>query len=226
MKVRIRPEIGLLVGLGLVVGTIGVEVAMGQLREARQEATASRNDSVRDRNPPPQRRPAQPRPATTGTEDALPLGSQAPDFKLADMDGRTRSLSEFRGNTTVLAFFCGCGRCAIMAQLLGNMEELIAGKKPQNVAVASIKPSLLPQWQENTGFKAVFLPEVKKGPVVTQYRGEPCPRVYVIDPDLRIRHVTPTPREDRPASDILNPLARALGSAWVNGQSPGAPPRG
>ncbi|HTE20811.1 MAG TPA: redoxin domain-containing protein [Armatimonadota bacterium] len=217
MKVRMRAEGWLLVGFCVVAGLVGVDLFLGQMREAR-EAAASARDAVLERESRADAKPSRP---TTGTEDALPVGSPAPDFTLADLDGRPRSLSEFKGHTTVLAFYCGCGRCAMMAQLLTTIEEQVPGEKPRNLAVTSIKPTLLPEWQKSTGFKGLFLPEETKGRVATQYRGEPCPRLYVLDPELRIRHVTPTPKQDRPASDILNPLARALGSTWVT-----EPPRG
>ena len=37
--------------------------------------------------------------------DPLVVGTQAPDFKALDQDGKTVKLSDYRGSTVVLAFF-------------------------------------------------------------------------------------------------------------------------
>ncbi|MFN3648487.1 MAG: peroxiredoxin family protein [Armatimonadota bacterium] len=154
----------------------------------------------------------------------LPIGSLAPDFELPDLQGKAHHLSEFRGKPVLMAFYCGCARCNMLAQILSTVLEEIPGEKPHNLVVTSIDPAALPRWSENAGFDGTFLLEKRNGSVATQYDGEACPRVYVLDKELRVRHVTPSPELEAGAQMILNPLAKALGSKWrVKGQAPGAP---
>ena len=44
-------------------------------------------------------------PAAAGSSATLNVGDQAPDFKLPGSDGKTHSLSDYKGKTLVLAWF-------------------------------------------------------------------------------------------------------------------------
>jgi len=56
--------------------------------------------------------------------EGLPLGSEAPAFAIADLDGNERTLESYRGEPFVLAFFSDtCGYCKEMAPQLGSLAE-------------------------------------------------------------------------------------------------------
>ena len=56
--------------------------------------------------------------------EGLPLGSEAPAFAIADLEGNERTLQDYRGAPFVLAFFSDtCGYCKDMAPRLGGLGE-------------------------------------------------------------------------------------------------------
>ncbi|HZG53881.1 MAG TPA: TlpA disulfide reductase family protein [Pyrinomonadaceae bacterium] len=63
----------------------------------------------------------------------LAVGDLAPDWKLSDPDGRTHSLSEYRGRVVVLDFWATW--CAPCAKVMPRMEKLHRKYKDQGVAV-------------------------------------------------------------------------------------------
>jgi protein SCO1 len=72
---------------------------------------------------------------------ALPAGVSAPGFTLTDQLGRPVSLSDYRGQVTVIAFLystCGAGCTVIAQQIRGALDEL---PRPVPVLVVSVDPS-------------------------------------------------------------------------------------
>lgn len=79
-------------------------------------------------------------PASPFEGAALPPGSPAPDFTLRDQDGRLISLSQTRGEVTVLSFlYSGCGAaCVVIAQQIrGALDQL---RRPARVLILSADP--------------------------------------------------------------------------------------
>lgn len=205
---RVHPEmwvLGILAAVGILVGTDFLIRTLAKPAQARG-AEAADGDL----------RPADAAlPEVTGpVGKGLPIGSVAPEFELPDAEGKRHRLAELRGKPVVLAFYCGCARCGMMAQILTTMIEQIPGEKPHNLVVTSMDPVSLPRWAEKAEFSGTLLLEERNGPVATKYEGEPCPRVYVLDRELRVRHVTPSPQIEAGMQLILNPLAEALGTRW------------
>jgi peroxiredoxin len=66
-------------------------------------------------------------PATPMPPSDIPLGSQAPDFELADLAGNRRSLSDFSGRRLLIFFSPQCGFCTRMADDLARLP-LSAGQ--------------------------------------------------------------------------------------------------
>src|SRR5205085_7755198 len=68
----------------------------------------------------------------------LPLGSPAPAFELADLEGGRRALAEFRGRRLLLIFFNpGCGYCTRMAPDLAALPTDTARGRPLPVVVST-----------------------------------------------------------------------------------------
>jgi peroxiredoxin len=66
----------------------------------------------------------------------LAVGDLAPDWKLSDAEGRTHSLSEYRGKVVVLDFWATW--CAPCSKVMPRMEKLHQKYKDQGVAVFGV----------------------------------------------------------------------------------------
>ena len=73
---------------------------------------------------------------------ALNVGDKAPDFKLTDTDRKERSLSEFMGKKTVLAFFPGAftGVCTKEMCTLRDSVTNLNGMNAQVVGISVDSP--------------------------------------------------------------------------------------
>jgi peroxiredoxin len=82
--------------------------------------------------------PADPHPANRVSKGVGPqIGYTAPDFELADLDGRTHRLSELRGKVVLLNFWATwCGPCRIELPTLQAIHEDYAARDFQLLAVA------------------------------------------------------------------------------------------
>ncbi len=156
-------------------------------------------------------------------ETGFPVGARVPDFALPDHRGQLHRLSDFRGKKTVLAFFCGCERCAMMASYVAQYEEKSNVDKPQHLTVWTMPPAVLTSWQEKAQYSGTFVFENMDGPQVKRFGGYPCPRVYVLDPKGRVRYRSPHPESQPDAHDALVKLARAFDSYWVPPRTPASP---
>lgn len=67
----------------------------------------------------------------------LPLGTQAPDFSLVNVDGRTVSLADFDGAPAFLAIFM-CNHCPFVKHLADAIAQFAAEYVPQGVAIVGI----------------------------------------------------------------------------------------
>jgi len=66
----------------------------------------------------------------------LAVGDPAPDWKLADPEGRTHTLSEYRGRVVVLDFWATwCGPCA---KVMPRLEKLQKKYREQGVVVLGV----------------------------------------------------------------------------------------
>ena len=67
----------------------------------------------------------------------LELGTPAPDFALADTDGRTVSLNDFAGAPALLVMFLS-NHCPYVKHLRGALAQLARDYAPRGVAIAGI----------------------------------------------------------------------------------------
>src|SRR5690349_13172793 len=66
----------------------------------------------------------------------LPVGTQGPDFRLADLAGSHRQLSDWRGRRLLLIFFNpGCGFCSRMLPELAALPVDPVGDRPLPLVV-------------------------------------------------------------------------------------------
>jgi peroxiredoxin len=197
----------LLVALVIVFGLVGIDAAWRRWALARERQRVEAELSVR----------RSPLPAGTRKETGLPVGSVAPDFTLADVEGKQHRLADYRGKKTVLAFFCGCQRCAMMASYMRDLEDRSQRKSdpPAHLTIWTMPAVLIPPWKEKSGHTGIFLLQVADSPIVKKYAGHPCPRVYVLDPEGRILYRSPDPNHFADGREAVGELAQALDSWWV-----------
>lgn len=67
----------------------------------------------------------------------LPLGTQARDFQLVNVDGRTVSLSEFQGASALLVMFI-CNHCPFVKHLAPELAKFAAEYQARGVSVIAI----------------------------------------------------------------------------------------
>lgn len=116
----------------------------------------------------------------------------APDFTAVDVDGKTRSLSEFRGKTVVLEWVNeGCPY--VRKHYSGNMQGLQQASRADGVVwltIASSAPGkqghfadggAAKSWMDAKGAKPTTLLLDPDGKVATAYKAKTTPHMFVID---------------------------------------------
>ena len=77
-----------------------------------------------------------PQPSHKQSMKLLPVGQTAPDWQLADVDGKTHALSEYRGKVVVMDFWATwCGPCA---EVMPRMQKLHEKFADQGVVILGI----------------------------------------------------------------------------------------
>ncbi|HYI25847.1 MAG TPA: redoxin domain-containing protein, partial [Thermomicrobiales bacterium] len=143
-------------------GTIGGPAALGAdaIRHLVTQATA----------PPPTA------PAT------IPVGADAPAFALPDLDGESRSLSDFRGEDVLVAFWNPtCGFCARMLPDLTAWEQDRPDGSPRLVVVSRGEIEA----NRDLGFAAPVLLD-QEGAVMRQFGAGGTPAGVLIDAEGKV----------------------------------------
>ena len=146
-------------------------------------------------------------------------GAQAPDFSLPDQDGRTVSLSDLRGQTTVLVFYpmdwspvC-TDQLNVYQEVLGDLE--VAGAKLIGISVDSAFSHKA--FQDHLGVTFPLLADFHpKGEVSKAYgvyideRGHNQRALVMVSADGKVlwSHQSPTPLEIPGANLIFDALAQ------------------
>lgn len=116
-------------------------------------------------------------------ESGLPVGSDAPDVPVSDLEGRERRIGEFFGQPFVLAFFnTGCGYCTQMAPRLGELPE----GAPRFVVVSSGDVEQLKTMASENHWSFDVLHEGPDAATFKAYEPVGTPSAYLIDGDARI----------------------------------------
>lgn len=129
-----------------------------------------------------------------GTELLKP-GTQAPDFKLNDINGKTVKLKKFRGKDVVLVFWASwCPDCRAEVPLL---KEMYAAADPDKVAFISVSYDRefgkFEQYVRENQLPGIqlFDPAGKKeSKIGADYHIRWIPSLYLIGPDGKIKCAT------------------------------------
>lgn len=119
----------------------------------------------------------------------IELGQIAPDFTLTDIDGKTFSLSDYRGKVVVIDLMATwCGPCVAE---MSHLKELYTNYRARGVVIMSIdvdpseRNEVIRQFKANYGDEWIFA----SGPGVgTTYGVLYIPTLYIIDKQGRIAY--------------------------------------
>ncbi len=70
----------------------------------------------------------------------LPLGTQAPDFSLLNVDGKKVSLQDFSGKQALLVMFI-CNHCPFVKHIAAGLAQLGKDYLPKGAAIVAIQPN-------------------------------------------------------------------------------------
>ncbi len=123
------------------------------------------------------------KPATTTTTSVAAIGKPAPDFKLKDVDGKDRSLAEFKGKVVVLEWAnAGCPVCQRHAKAK-TAENTMKGLKDVvwvNIdSTASATPEDAKKFANDNGMANYLLDPT--GATGKAYGAKTTPHMFVID---------------------------------------------
>jgi len=154
----------------------------------------------------------------------LPLGTEAPDFRLPDYNGKCFSLSDFKAAPALLVMFI-CNHCPYVQYVRPTIAKLAAEYKKKGVASVAINPNDMERYPADSpvmmaeevkaaGYIFPYLVD-KSQSVAKAYRAACTPEFYLFDQQRKLYYrgrldgsspgsKTPTTGEDlRHALDSL-----------------------
>lgn len=165
-------------------------------------------------------------PVSSGEFDpGFRVGDKAPDFTLPDSKGKPHRLSELVRKETLLTFACGCANCIDLQSFTALMLKRIGPNAPEVITVTTMPTDREETYYRDTRLKQTLLYERKGGPVMKQYVGHPCPRVYHVAPDRTVTWIGSSPGESNDLKRVGLELAGHFGFSPQEAMTigPGAP---
>jgi len=135
------------------------------------------------------------------------LNTAAPNFALIDVTGKKFALNELaKGKSAVvLFFFCGCTWCTDVAREWATLQR--ANALPDKMFTIIVYQGTISEAKSlahSCGLdvnNTVLLPDPKYTVTAQVYKADPCPRVFVLAPDIKnrliVRYVN-TNKDDEP----------------------------
>jgi peroxiredoxin len=125
----------------------------------------------------------------------LPLGTQAPDFRLPDTTGKTVSLKDLKGAPALVVVFL-CNHCPYVKHIRSGLAQLARDYLPRGVAMAGISsndvvnypadsPAKMVEEAKNAGYLFPYLYDETQA-VAKAYRAACTPDIYLFDQDQRL----------------------------------------
>ncbi len=125
----------------------------------------------------------------------LPLGTQAPDFSLINVDGTTVSLADFKDAPALLVVFL-CNHCPYVIHVADALAQLARQYQQQGVAVVGISsndvskypqdsPEQMVHEAEHRGYTFPYLHDETQQ-VARAYRAACTPDFYVFDREQKL----------------------------------------
>lgn len=193
----------------IVIGVV-VLIAFDAVRAALRPPTVTPKPAQASQVPVVPKRPSEP---------DFNVGDTAPDFSLPDRYGKTHRLSELVKGDTLLMFTCGCAHCLDLQNYVGLLSKHMKGRPPAVINVTSLPPDAEAAWLRNTQLQQTMVYEKKDGPVVKTYRGHPCPRVYRVEPGLKVTWIGPSLVDTGTLENLGDAVAANLGFTPAEGHA-------
>lgn len=125
----------------------------------------------------------------------LPLGTSAPDFSLADYDGKTVSLNDFRGRKGLLVVFM-CNHCPFVKHVAPELAKLADEYQRRDIGVVGISsndivlhpddaPDKMKIEAAQQGYHFPYLYDADQT-VATSYLAACTPDFYLFDADFKL----------------------------------------
>jgi peroxiredoxin len=125
----------------------------------------------------------------------LPLGTEAPDFELLNLDGRMVKRDDFRGAKALLVMFI-CNHCPFVKHIADELARLGSDYQAQGVAVVAINsndaskypddsPERMIHEAEERGYTFPYLYDETQE-VAHDYRAACTPDFFLFDADFKL----------------------------------------
>jgi peroxiredoxin len=125
----------------------------------------------------------------------LPLGTQAPEFRLPDPSGKQVSLAEFSGAPALLVMFI-CNHCPYVKHIQAGLARLARDYLPRGVAIVGINandvtnypadsPALMAREAKSAGYLFPYLHDESQA-VAQAYRAACTPDFFLFDQHQRL----------------------------------------
>jgi peroxiredoxin len=127
----------------------------------------------------------------------LPLGTEAPDFELINIDGRPVKRDDFRGAPALLVMFI-CNHCPYVKHIADQLAVLARDYQAKGVAVVAINsndasnypddsPERMIHEAEGRGYTFPYLYDETQE-VAHEYHAACTPDLFLFDRDLRLAY--------------------------------------
>ena len=125
----------------------------------------------------------------------LPLGTQAPDFSLINIDGKTVSLSDFRGKKALVVIFM-CNHCPYVKHVASELTRVSNDYMPKGVGFVGISsndivahpddsPEMMKAEAAKQGYAFPYLYDADQS-VAVAYKAACTPDIFVFDSSHRL----------------------------------------
>ena len=125
----------------------------------------------------------------------LPLGTEAPDFRLPDFAGQVHALADFRDRSALLVVFT-CGHCPFVRHIRGEFARYAREYRARGLAVVAINSNDLAAYPQDgpdgmraeaaeLGYDFPYLLDETQA-VAKGYRAACTPDFYLFDADRRL----------------------------------------
>lgn len=142
---------------------------------------------------------------------AFKVGDVAPDFSLPNAKGEPQSLSKLVKRDTLLCFTCGCSNCRQLQTYLAALNKPLGAKAPDVITITTSAPEAEKAYRRDVPLEHTLLYEAQQGPVMEEYKGHPCPRVYGVDKDRKVTWISSSLKLIPMTAEIASELASHLG---------------